>query len=115
MSVCARVRLWMYLAGSSAELIELFFLNSWELLGRGQMPLGTRCVFSVRLCVRVCQFACTLCVSHSRACVPAPPMAVARVCACTCQRGKTCAVMYVAHGMRAVGLSVAHLVVSRHH
>lgn len=114
-SVCVRVHLWMYLAGSSAELIELFFLNSWELLGRGQMPLGTRCVFSVRLCVRVCQFACTLCVSHSRACVPAPPMAVARVCACACQRGKTCAVMYVAHGMRAVGLSVAHLVVSRHH
>lgn len=115
--VCARAHthLWMYLAGSSAELIELFFLNSWELLGRGQVPLGTRCVFSVRLCVRVCQFACTLCVSHSRACVPAPPVAVARVCACACQRGKTCAVMYVAHGMRAVGLSVAHLVVSRHH
>lgn len=54
MCVRARVHLWMYLAGSSAELIELFFLNSWELLGRGQMPLGTRCVFSVRLCVRVC-------------------------------------------------------------
>lgn len=43
----------MYSAGSSAELIELFFLNSWELLGRGQMPLGTRCVFCVSVCVCV--------------------------------------------------------------
>lgn len=84
-SVSVRVHLWMYSAGSSAELIELFFLNSWELLGRGQMPLATRCVSSARLCARACvrHFACTLCVSRSRACVPAPPIGGGQsLCAC---------------------------------
>lgn len=111
-----RVHLWMYSAGSSAELIELFFLNSWELLGRGQMPLATRCVFSVRLCARACVTLRAPCA------LAAPERAFPRrqwrwpeFVRVRCQRGKTCAVMYVAHGMRAVGLSVAHLVVSRHH
>lgn len=50
----------MCFVSSSTELIELFLLNSWELLGCGQMPLGTRCV-------GVYSSACVLlCVCHSK-------------------------------------------------
>lgn len=53
----------MCFVSSSTELIELFLLNSWELLGCGQMPLGTRCVY-----VCVCVYL-SVCV-HWGACAP---------------------------------------------
>lgn len=103
----------MCFVSSSTDLIELFLLNSWELLGCGQMPLGTRCV-----CVCVCVFpsvcvhlyvcSCNHVFHTTRVywCMPKPHPK--NFCDCVSVHARV-------HVMKAVGLSVAYLVVSRRH
>lgn len=79
----------MYFVCSSAELIELFFLNSWELLGCGQMPLGTRCVsVCVHLCVCHCKHVFHRATVIARVCQCMPEWKLCVWCVCAWHAGR---------------------------